>query len=305
MRKSPLLLSLFLVLLLVLSGCNNSQNDQASESRETEAIAEDTQDNKLSMENTESSKQETAEEKTTKNNSEIDTTSETNRMVIYNANISLIVKNYQEVENAIEKKATNLGGYVVESSIYNNGSDSISGNLIVKVPQKSFQSFLNDVEETGIKLTEKTISGNDVTEEYVDLESRLKAKNAVEKRLLTLMEQAEKTEDLLKISEDLATVQEEKEQIMGRMNYLQKNVDYSTVTINLEEELVEIGTINKQESLNTWEKAKKLFVDTVNGMLSFFSSIIIFLIGLSPVLIAIAVVLSIWIILRRRKKQKD
>jgi len=154
-------------------------------------------------------------------------------------------------------------------------------------------------------MTEKTISGNDVTEEYVDLESRLKAKNAVEKRLLSLMEQATKTEDLLKISDDLATVQEEKEQIMGRMNYIQTNVDYSTVTINLEEEIVEVGKIDKQGNRNTWEKAKSLFVDTVNGVITFFSSIVIFLIGLSPVLLPLGIIVVIWFILWRRKKRNE
>jgi len=299
MRKLSAILSIVFVFSFVLMGCSNTEVNESKGSEKADS-GDTTQETVFSLENTDSSKNEIEAESKTKN-----TAQQTNRMVIYNGTISILVKNYQKVENSIEEKATKLGGYVVESTIYNNGEDRISGYMTVKVPQKSFQAFIHDVEKTSIKMTEKTISGNDVTEEYVDLESRLKAKNAVEKRLLSLMEQATKTEDLLKISDDLATVQEEKEQIMGRMNYIQTNVDYSTVTINLEEEIVEVGKIDKQGNRNTWEKAKSLFVDTVNGVITFFSSIVIFLIGLSPVLLPLGIIVVIWFILWRRKKRNE
>lgn len=115
------------------------------------------------------------------------------------------------------------------------------------------------------------------------------------------MEQAEKTEDLLKISNDLATVQAEKEQILGRMKYLKNNVDYSTVTIQLEEELVKVGSIQDKESLNTWEKAKSQFVSTINGLNSFLSTVIVMIVGLSPILIPVVVIVIAWIIYRKRK----
>lgn len=119
------------------------------------------------------------------------------------------------------------------------------------------------------------------------------------------MEQAEKTEDLLKISNDLATVQAEKEQILGRMKYLKNNVDYSTVTIQLEEELVKVGSIQDKESLNTWEKAKSQFVSTINGLISFLSSVIVMIVGLSPILIPVVVIVIAWIIYRKKKNRSE
>jgi len=101
---------------------------------------------------------------------------------------------------------------------------------------------------------DSSITGQDVTEEYIDLESRLKSKQAVESRF-SFMEQAEKTEDLLAISKDLAKVQEEIETIKGRMNYLENKADLATVTISIEENKVEVKNLGDSQ-LKTWEKNK-------------------------------------------------
>ncbi|KAB7671193.1 DUF4349 domain-containing protein [Bacillus sp. B1-b2] len=284
-------------MLLIVTGCSAGQGNQSSEST-TEMAVQDLKQGDTSTANT-------GESEELEESSETDDISngQSERLVIYNASLSMEVKNYEKIEGEIEKKVDSAGGYVVNSSIYNEGENFINGNITVKIPQEQFQAFIDNVEKLGVKLLDKSINGNDVTEEYVDLESRLKAKNAVETRLLTLLDQAEKTEDLLKISADLATVQEEKEQILGRMNYLKNNIDYSTVTINLQEELVAVGSIDKQESFDTWEKAKGLFITTINSILAFFSSSIVFIIGLSPVLIPLVIVFLAWFLIRRRRKE--
>lgn len=225
------------------------------------------------------------------------------RMVIYNANLSLEVKDYHKIEAQIQEKVSALGGYVLESSIYFSGKERINGNLVVKVPQKSFQSFINEVESASVKVHDRHVSGNDVTEEYVDLESRLRSKRVVEERLLSFMEKAEQTEDLLKISSDLGKVQEEIEQLLGRMNYLKTNVDFSTVTLHLTENLVTIGSIQDKD-LNTWVKAKSLFMDSVNGLISLFSGIIVLAIGLSPFIVPLGLIGMIIVFFVRKKRNQ-
>lgn len=294
MKIRKFILPFCFILLLFLAGCNASESDIS-----TEFAVQDSKQADTSTANSGEVEQIQEEMQTLE-----ESNNHTERKIIYHASLSLEVKNYEQVEAELEQKVQDIKGYVVDSSVYNNGAELISGNITVKVPQESLQSFLNDVEGIGIKLIDKSISGNDVTEEYIDLESRLKAKTAVETRLLTLLDQAEKTEDLLKISADLATVQEEKEQIIGRMNYIKNHVDYSTVTINLQENLIDIGDINKQGDFNTWDKAKSLFVDTINSILSFFSHFIIFIIGLSPILIPLIIIAIIWIVIRKRKKNE-
>ncbi|WP_161568143.1 DUF4349 domain-containing protein [Anaerobacillus alkaliphilus] len=227
----------------------------------------------------------------------------TDRMVIYNANLSLEIKDYHKVEAIIQEKVATLGGYVVESSIYYSGEDRINGHLTVKVPQKSFHSFINEVESESVKVNDRHVSGNDVTEEFVDLESRLRSKRVVEERLISFMEKATKTEDLLKISSDLAKVQEEIEQVMGRMNYLKNNVDYSTVSISLTERKVNVASIQASENLNTWVKAKSLFIDSINGLLSFFSFLVVVAVGLSPIFVPVLAVVVIFVFYVKRKKK--
>ncbi len=228
----------------------------------------------------------------------------TNRMVIYNANLSLEIKEYHKIEAIIQEKVAALGGYVVESSIYYSGEDRTNGHLVVKVPQKSFHSFINEVESESVKVNDRHVSGNDVTEEFVDLESRLRSKRVVEERLISFMEKADKTEDLLKISGDLARVQEEIEQVMGRMNYLKNNVDFSTVSISLTEKKVSVASIQSGDNLNTWVKAKSLFMDSINGLLSFFSFLVVALVGFSPIFVPLLVVLVFFLYVRRNRKNK-
>ncbi len=225
----------------------------------------------------------------------------TDRMMIYNANLSIEVKDYHKIEAEIQEKVNITGGYIVESSIYFSGEDRISGNLVVKVPQQNFHSFINEVELNSIKVNDRRVQGNDVTEEYIDLDSRLKSKRVVEERLLGFMKEAERTEDLLKISSDLSKVQEEIEQILGRMNYLQTNVNFSTVTIQMSEKLVNVATIQDSEALNTWVNAKSLFIDSVNGVISFFSSVTIFLIGRSPIIVPVVMVTFVVVYFVKKK----
>ena len=116
------------------------------------------------------------------------------------------------------------------------------------------------------------------------------------------MESAEKTEDLLKISADLAKVQEEIEVIVGKIKYLDNQTSFSTIELNFYEDRVIIPSIENKE-LNTWEKTKKQFVQSVNALLMIGSGIIVFLLGNLPVLLVIGIVsfLSIWFIRKRRK----
>ncbi len=94
-------------------------------------------------------------------------------------------------------------------------------------------------------MLQRNISGDDVTEEYVDLESRLKSKRVVEERLISFMNNAEKTEDLLKISEDLAEVQEEIETIEGRKKFLENQTSLSTIIITLYENKVTVPSLKR------------------------------------------------------------
>src|SRR5699024_6815248 len=118
---------------------------------------------------------------------------------------------------------------------------SKNGHITARIPQEDFKSFIKTVEEGSSKVLENSTSGEDVTEEYVDLESRLKSKEVVEDRLLTFMEEADKTEDLLKISNGLAEEQQEIESLKRQINDVDDKSDLATVSIYMQEKSVALS----------------------------------------------------------------
>ncbi|QDP39082.1 DUF4349 domain-containing protein [Radiobacillus deserti] len=296
-------LGVLLLLLLVVIGCSNNEDSaEGDKSSSSEVESADTS----TVEKAEVSKDSATEEVGTETNeSETSPTPKTNRKIIYTANLELEVEDYQQSLTSIENNVLDAGGYIVESSSYREEEENFQGTITVRVPQEHFKDFLTTVEENGTKLLQKSVNGQDVTEEYVDLESRLASKQVVEKRLLQFMEQAEKTEDLLRISSDLAAVQEEIEQIKGRMKYLDNKSDLATVTIHLIEKRVNVPGI-EQDSLNTWEKTKKQFMNSVNGLIAFGSGLFIFVVGNLPVLVLlVALGVGGYFVYRKVKKSNE
>ncbi|KYG34852.1 DUF4349 domain-containing protein [Alkalihalobacillus trypoxylicola] len=313
MKKILFLFTLF-CMVWILIGCQQSTEDSAEDtvSIDRQSATFETsptqQENEMSIEDSTDSDIINTESGTEMAEIEISSESDfstSDRKVIYEAFLELEVIQYEEVEEALIKKAEQLGGFLIDASYYEH-SDMISGSLSIRIPQNQFQAFLLDVEKEGQKLIQKNVNGNDVTEEYVDLNSRLSSKKVVEERLLNFLDEAENTEDLLTISRDLDETQTEIEQLEGRIQYLDQRIDYSLVTINWFEEKVRIDPIQDNQSLNIMERTKKLFYDTINLLISFFSNIIVFVLGASPVLVPLFLIFgSILYTLRKKKKAKD
>ncbi|MGD6832842.1 DUF4349 domain-containing protein [Sutcliffiella halmapala] len=226
------------------------------------------------------------------------------RKVMYNASVSLEVDDIGESIDEVEKNVQELKGYVVEVNFTSNNEQDY-GSITLRIPTDSLTAFLDGLEEYSGKVIEKRVVGQDVTEEYVDLTSRLKAKRVVEERLLDLLSKAEKTEDLLKISSDLSVVQEEIEQVMGRMKYLDNKTEFAEVEMNFMDVSIPIPDVKGNEDLKTGEKIKKTFAASLNSITAFFSGLAVFLIGYSPILLLLATasILVYWGVRRYLKKR--
>ena len=121
-----------------------------------------------------------------------------NRNIIHRAELQLNVKKLENAQLIIEKKVSEYGGYIVVSNVHRESEESVSAQLTVRIPEQHFQKFLTDAEGQSAEVLNRNVTGEDVTEQYIDLESRVKSKRIVEERLLEFMGKAEKTEDLLK-----------------------------------------------------------------------------------------------------------
>jgi len=222
------------------------------------------------------------------------------RKVMYHANIRVEVAEHEKTMNHLQREAKELGGYMIHSN-NTEMDDKIEGYLTFRIPEEHFQRFVQLIKESSKQVLSEQISGNDVTEEYVDLQSRLTSKEVVENRLIEFMNSAEKTEDLLKISNELERVQAEIEQLKGRIKYIENKTALSTIDVHWVEEKMDVPDLNSKE-LNTFEKTKKQLMTSVNWLLSAFSWTVVFLIGNLPIFILVSLVILIfW---KGRKKFK-
>jgi len=152
------------------------------------------------------------------------------RLVIKTADLSLEVESVRDAETAIRTQATRLGGYVVK--VETSGTDeNLTSRITFRVPAQRFDDALAGVQGLAKKVLARTVGGDDVTEEFVDLESRTRNLEATRDRLLTFLEKATKVEDALAVNNSLSDIQGQIEQAKGRMQYLKQSAALSTISV--------------------------------------------------------------------------
>jgi hypothetical protein len=305
--KKKMLGLLFLSIMLLLSACSASDEMSQEKSSLSRDNSEAEMSNEVATEELENVASDSSQTNDSDESAEVKTEGEvvsTNRMIIHQASMSVNVKELDKAQANIEQKVAHYGGYIVESNVYQEDEQTSSGKMIVRIPEKHFEKFLADAEGQAAKVLERNVTGQDVTEQYVDIQSRVKSKRAVEERLLAFMSNAQKTDDLLKISSDLSKVQEEIEVMVGKMKFLENQTSFSTVELLMYENKVIVPEIESKE-LNTWEKTKKQLATSTNSLLSAGSALIVFFIGNLPVLLILALigVFVYWLI--RKKLRPD
>jgi len=168
----------------------------------------------------------------------VSSAADTNRIVIKNADLAVVVKDPSADLEKIKDLAEAMGGYVVSSNMYktNNGINNISVPEIaitIRVPQDKLDDALKKIKQGAVDVDYENVSSVDVTSEYVDLQSRLKAKQEAEKQLLKIMEKAEKSEDVLAIYMQVQNIQTEIESLKGQIKYYDESSEMSAISVRL------------------------------------------------------------------------
>jgi len=228
-----------------------------------------------------------------------DTQATEERKVIKSAYLEVEIET-GKFENVIFKLtalAEQNGGFVSSTQSYSDSDGKLtSGQITIRIPHGQYNSALDMVKDMGT-VTSISISGQDVTQEYVDLESRLRNLVAQEDVLLGLMEESRNVEDSLMVQRELSWVQGEVEVLKGRMNYLDNMVSFSTIDVFL----FEPEPITASSGWGFLDALRR----GLRGAVSVFNGFMVFLIAASPVLIAIAIILIvIWQIIKRRKRRR-
>lgn len=155
------------------------------------------------------------------------------RMIIYNGEIALVVQDTVASQEKITTLASGWGGYISNASSYAYEGGLRRITLTLRVPAEKFNEAMAALRAMALEISSESIGSEDVTQEYVDLESRLAALEAKAARLEELMEQAEDTEAVLAVYEQLSATQQEIEQTKGRMRYLKRTAAMATITVTL------------------------------------------------------------------------
>ncbi len=223
------------------------------------------------------------------------------KKIIKDGRLGLQVKNLQSAKKDIDSLLKSMDGYYANENLKNDNNQS-GYELTIRIPVVNFDKFVNSTEKGNYKVLYKEISARDVTEEFVDLSTRLNSKRNALVRYNEIMRKADKIKDIVEIENAIRTLQEEIESTEGRLRCLNDCVNYSTLNLTISTEKDFSYQPAKRDSF--WEKLKESVVEGWFGLVDF----VLGLFGMWPYLLLIIplyIVIRRWIKRRKLRKQQN
>ncbi|WP_245863089.1 DUF4349 domain-containing protein [Candidatus Viridilinea mediisalina] len=156
------------------------------------------------------------------------------RIVIKQANLTIQVQDVDSAESLLRSRAEQLGGFVVSVRTVNHEHNNTKTSFITfRVRAEHFDEALSGIEGLAHRVISRSVTGDDVTEEFVDISARLRSLETTRDRLLDLLARADEVEDALQVNRALTDLQSQIEQIQGRINYLRDRAALSTINVEL------------------------------------------------------------------------
>ena len=215
--------------------------------------------------------------------------------IIKQASLRFETDNLENTFAQIQKATASSKARIINDS---EGKDygTIYRNLTVKVPSQNFDRFISEVSK-GVSYFEiKTISAEDVTEQFIDLTSRLNTKRKLEERYLQILQKATKVSEILEIEKQISTIREEIEAKEGQLKYLESRVSESTITIEFYKTIAEKEGVKISYGSKLWTAIKSGFFNLSDFLIS--------LISVWPFVI-IFIVLAYFIRKRLKRRKKE
>lgn len=186
--------------------------------------------------------------------------------------------------------ASAQGGFVLSSGV--EGREARRGSIVLRIPSDRFEAALASLRDLG-SVERERVAGEDVGQEFVDLEARLRNLRAQEAVLLRLMNEAQTVTDTIRVQKELTGIQLEVEQIRGRLRYLHDQTSFGTISVSM----AEAGVVAPGEPgiiAQAWERAVEGFLAVIGGLITALG-----------VLVPIAVLALLgWVVIRRRLPAK-
>lgn len=220
------------------------------------------------------------------------------RLVIQNADLSIVVIDPEAKMDEIGKMAERMGGFVVTKEVYqtytSNNIKVPEGNITVRVPSENLEQALEQIKADAVEVQNETRSGQDVTREYVDLKSRLKTHEEAANQLSKILEQKTESAEVIEVFNQLVYHREQIETLKGQINYYEEAAALSAVSVR----------ITAEETLQPLEIAGWRPVgvarDALQALINFFEGFVNFLIWLIILIIPAGLLLLglLWVVWR-------
>lgn len=230
------------------------------------------------------------------------------RIVIKNADLSIVVTDPIAALDSISGMAEQKGGFVVNSYIYkvtsSTGVELPAGNITIRVPAEQLDETLTEikalVEDADIDVLSESVSGQDVTAEVTDLESRLRNLQQAEEQLLEIMDNATDTEDVISVFQQLTSIREDIEVLQGQLKYYQESARLSAIYVNVQaKEAVAPISIGGWRPALIFQRALQALIDGLKFLANALIWIVIFV---AP--IALVIGIPVYFIVKASKKRR-
>lgn len=223
-----------------------------------------------------------------------------NRKLITTVNLDIETQGYDVLMGWIQEKVKTLGGYIENSDMYSYSNELRNASLTIRVPSDKLGEFVDSISNEG-NVTRKSTSEEDVTLNYIDIESHRNAMLVERDTLMELLDKAESLEDTLSIRDRLTNVQWELERLEGTLRTLDSQIDYSTVNLSI----TEVKLYTEETPEGWWDRASTGFIDTLENIGIFFSELGIFLISNSPVLAILGIIAVVIVIVVKKANKRQ
>lgn len=227
-----------------------------------------------------------------------------NRKLIQTIRISAETEDMDALLGQLNTRIAEYSGYVEGQNIYNGSAYSNrryrNAELTIRIPAANVEAFINQVSEiSNVVSSDKTVE--DITLKYVSTESRMKALQTEEARLLELLAKAESMDDLLTIERYLTEVRSELEMVTSSLRVYDNRVDYATVYLTVSE-VKEYTVVTEPETV--WERIGEGFSTSMKDLGEGFENFFVFIVVNIPYFVLLAAIVTVVILLLRLRKKK-
>ena len=228
-------------------------------------------------------------------------------LIIKQGQIHLLVKNTDQSIDRLTQIVSDSGGYIVSNRVWIEPFREENykyASYTIAIPADQFESTLIRLRGLSIRVVDESSSGQDVSQEYVDLQSRLSNLEATRDRIRGFLDQAQTVDESLRINQELSNIEDQIEQVRGRMNYLSGRAAFSTIAVQLDPELPSVATPTPTPPPAGWDPGKTF--EHASGLATkaaqFLVDTAIYLAVWLPFTIPLLIAWGVYKIISRKKK---